>query len=316
MKEGMMKAAVCRRYGDPEVLTLTEREIPLPRKDELQIAVKASAVTASDIFIRSSDVPIYMLIPMRLMIGITKPRRPVLGLVFAGVVEECGPEITRFKPGDRVYGMTGFRFGAYAEYLCLKEKDSKAGCISLLPDSIPFEESTAASYGGSLALQSLEKGSIKPGESVLIYGASGTSGTFAVQYAKHLGARVTAVCGPDNQEMAQSLGADEVLDYRSSDAVPDGSSYDFMLDSVGIFKSSPLKKACRKALKDPKRYASIDDGDLVLSSARLDQISRLVSEGTVRPVMDRTYPLEEIREAHYYVQKKHKKGGVAIRIAP
>mgnify|MGYP006308030599 CR=1 FL=1 len=144
MNRGKMRAVRCTGYGPPDVLELVETEVPAPKENELRIAVKASAVTASDIFIRSSDIPLQYRIPMRFLIGIRKPRRPILGLVFSGVVDSVGSKIERFRPGDRVYGMTGFRFGAYAQYMCLKETDSKSGCVAPLPEKSSFEEATAS----------------------------------------------------------------------------------------------------------------------------------------------------------------------------
>lgn len=313
-KIGKMRAVECTGYGPPEVLRLAEVDIPTPRENEIRIAVKASAVTASDIFIRSSDLPLRYKIPMRLLLGITKPRKSILGLVFAGLVESAGSKITRFKPGDRVYGMTGFRFGAYAQYMCIKETDSKAGCVSILPDELSFEEATAAAYGGSLALQYMEKGGIEQNRRILVYGASGTSGTIAVQYGKYLGAHVTGVCSTRNLDFVSSLGADAVIDYSAEEYIDPGIEFDFILDSVGTIKNSKLKEACRKNLKKTGMYVSIDDGDLILSSSRLDQISGLVVEGSIKPVVEKVFPLEQIVQAHEYVEKGHKRGGVAIVI--
>ncbi len=312
MNKNTMRAVECTRYGPPEVLTLTDVAIPTPKDDEIRIAVKATAVTASDIFIRSSDVPFLPKIPMRCFIGITRPRKPVLGLVFAGEVDSAGSKIRRFSPGDRVYGMSGFRLGTYAEYLCLKETDSKTGAVAILPDGISFADATAAAYGGSLALQFMDKGLIQSGQHVLVFGASGTSGTIAVQYAKQLGAHVTGVCGTGNLAMVKSLGADAVVDYTVQDQFDPEIQFDFILDSVGKFKRSRLKESSRKCLRKDGKYASIDDGALILSSSRLDQIGKLVHEGIIKPIVDRTYPLEAIVEAHVYVQKGHKRGGVAI----
>ena len=314
MRTGTMRAVECTKYGPPEVLKLVEAPIPTPKDDELQLAVKASAVTDSDIFVRGSDLPFPLVVVMRLLIGFRRPRRSILGFVYSGVVTAVGSKITRFVPGDEVYGMTGFRFGAYAEYLCVRETDSKRGCVALKPKSVDFNEATAAAYGGALALQYADKGHIESGDDVLVYGASGTSGTIAVQYAKHLGARVTGVCSTRNLNLVRSLGADEVLDYTSTDEVPAGTTYDFVMDAVGRLKSSPLKKAARAALKDPKNYSSISDGDLILSSARLNQIAELIDRGMIKPVLDRVYRLSEIVDAHTYVQKGHKVGGVAISI--
>jgi NADPH:quinone reductase-like Zn-dependent oxidoreductase len=310
-----MMAIVCTRYGPPEVLQLKEVPKPVPKDDEVCIKVFATAVTASDIFIRGSDIPLRFRIPMRLMIGITRPRRKIIGLVLAGEVESVGSSVSRFKVGDQVYGLTGFAFGAYAEYACLKETDSTAGALALKPADLTYEESTAVAYGGLLALQFMEKGNIQPGQRVLVYGASGTSGTFAVQFAKYLGAEVTGVCSTPNLELARSLGADTVIDYTTTDSPPAGEQYDFVLDAVGKAKTSKLKEACKNALVPGGTYASIDDGSLLLDSKRLARITELVEAGHIKPVIDRCYPLEQIVEAHRYVGAGHKRGGVAITVA-
>jgi NADPH:quinone reductase-like Zn-dependent oxidoreductase len=270
----------------------------------------------SDIFIRSARVRPLLQVPFRLMMGVTRPRAPIVGFVFSGVIDQVGANVSRFEPGDEVYCTTGFSLGAYAEYRCMRVTDSKNhGCLALKPRNITHEEATVAAYGGLLALQYSDKGSIRAGDDVLIYGASGTSGTIAVQYAKHLGARVTGVCGPRNVDLVKSLGADEIIDYTQSDAPPAGARYDFVLDSVGGMKSSPLKEAVKAALKPGGSYVSIDDGDLLLESARLDQIRELVESGAVKPVLGHTFPLEEIVEAHRLVESGHKRGGVAVTIA-
>jgi NADPH:quinone reductase-like Zn-dependent oxidoreductase len=249
------------------------------------------------------------------MMGVTKPRHPILGFIFSGVVDETGPQISRFKAGDAVYGGTGFRLGAYAQYRCMIETDSRVhGCLAIKPDNTTHEQATAAVYGGLLALQYVDRGGIQPGQNVLIYGASGTSGTLAVQYARSLGARVTGVCSTSNIDLVRSLGAEEVLDYTRVDAPPSGTRYAFVLDSVGASKSSPLKRACRNALEPDGRYVSIDDGNLDLSSSRLDQVRALVESGTISPVLGATYPLDNIVEAHRFVEAGHKHGGVAISI--
>jgi len=310
-----MKAIVCTKYGPPEVLQLREVPKPVPKDGEVCIKVFATAVTASDIFIRGSDIPLRFRIPMRLMVGITRPRRRIIGLVLAGEVESVGRGVSRFKVGDRVYGLTGFAFGAYAEYACLKETDSKAGSLALKTANLTYEEATAAAYGGLLALQYVEKGNIQPGQRVLVYGASGTSGTIAIQLAKHLGAEVTGVCSTPSVELVRSLGADVVMDYTTTDSPPAGVRYDFVLDVVGKSKTSLLKDACRNALAQGGTYVSIDDGNLQLDSARLVRITELVEAGVIKPVVDRCYPLEQIAEAHRYVGAGHKRGVVAITVA-
>jgi NADPH:quinone reductase-like Zn-dependent oxidoreductase len=309
-----MRAVVCPRYGGPDVLELREVPQPSPGDDEVCIRIRATAVTASDIFIRSSDIPLRFRIPMRLMMGITRPRRAIIGLVLAGEVASVGRDAKRFAPGDRVYGLTGFGLGAYAEYKCMRETDSKHGCLAPMPAGVTWEEATSAAYGGLLALQFMERGDIGPGRRVLVYGASSTSGTIAVQYAKQLGAEVTGVCSTANLELVESLGADHVVDYTRVDALTPGARYDFVLDAVGKARTSPLKESCRASVPGEGRYASIDDGALKLDSGRLARLGGLIEAGHIKPVVDRCYPLEEIAEAHRYVQGGHKRGGVAITV--
>lgn len=309
-----MKAVICKKYGPPENLEIVEYKNPVPKDDEVLIKIYASSVTDSDIFIRSSNVPFSMLIPFRLMIGIFKPRNEILGEVFSGVIEQIGSRIQRFKVGDHVYGLTGMSLGAYADYKCMREIDSKKGCIAIKPSNISFEEATAAAYGGLLAFQFLEKGNIQPNQKVLIYGASGTSGTIAVQYAKHLGAEVTGVSGEKNIQLLNSLGADKTLNYHRDDSVYQLEKYDFVLDSVGKRKTSKLKEACKQSLKNGGKYVSIDDEALVLNSKRLDRVRELVEANIITPINDRCYPFEQIIDAHRYVELGHKKGGVAITV--
>jgi NADPH:quinone reductase-like Zn-dependent oxidoreductase len=251
---------------------------------------------------------------MRLMLGIRRPRNPVIGEVLAGEIEQAGPGIKRFKTGDRVYGLTGFSLGAYADYKCMREIDSKKGCLALMPANIDFEEATAAAYGGLLAFQFLEKGNVTPGQNVLVYGASGTSGTIAVQYAKHLGATVTGVCGPSNVEFVKSLGADKVLDYTKVESIGLLEKYDLIIDTVGKQRTSELRKACANALAPNGKSVSIDDGALLLRSERLDRIRGLIEAGKIKPVNDRVYPFEHMAEAHRYVELGHKRGNVAVTV--
>jgi NADPH:quinone reductase-like Zn-dependent oxidoreductase len=307
-----MEAIICTKYGAPEVLQIKEVEKPTPKDDEVLIKIHATAVTASDIFIRSSNVPIQVLIPMRLMLGIFKPRKSIIGLVLAGEIESIGKNIKRFKTGDQVYGLTGFGLGAYAEYKCMKETDSMHGCLAIKPNNISYEEATVVVYGGLLAFQAIEKGNIQPGQKVLIYGASGTTGTIAIQYTKFLRAKVTGVCSTANLELVKSLGAETVIDYTKVDTLESGDQYDFILDAVGKSKTSKLKEACKKALAPTGKYVSIDDGKLLLDSKRLDVIKEFVEAEHIKPVIDRCYPFEKIVEAHRYVEKGHKKGGVVI----
>ena len=309
-----MKAIACTKYGPPDVLKIVEHARPVPRDDEVLIKIYATSVTNSDIFIRGSQIPLRYRIPMRLMMGITRPRHDIIGEVLSGEVVKVGAKIRRFKAGDQVFGLTGFSLGAYADYKCMKEADSKQGCIALKPDNISHEEATSAAYGGLLALQYLDKAGIKPNQKVLVYGASGTSGTIAVQYAKHLGADVSGVCSARNAQFVTALGADRVLDYTDEQSLSEVQRYDIVLDAVGKRRTSALKEACRRALADGGTFISIDDGALELSSHRLDKVRGLVEARRITPVNDRCYPFDQIVAAHRYVELGHKRGNVAVTV--
>lgn len=309
-----MKAVVRTRYGPPEVLRVVEYQKPVPKDDEVLVKIWATSVTNSDIFIRSSRVSLQLLIPFRIMMGIVRPKKEVIGEVFSGVVAEVGSKITRFCVGDEVYGLTGFSLGAYAEYKCMKEVDSTQGCLSIKPGNISFEEATSAAYGGLLAFQFLEQADIQPNDKVLIYGASGTSGVIALQLAKHLQAEVTGVCGPGHIAFIKDLGADKTLEYTNDGEIDKLEAYDVVLDCVGKARSSALKEACKRALTAKGKYLSIDDSALLLDSSRLDRIRQLIETGQIKPINDRCYPLSQIVEAHRYVELGHKTGNVAITI--
>jgi NADPH:quinone reductase-like Zn-dependent oxidoreductase len=309
-----MKAIVCKKYGSPENLKIVEYEKPAPKDDEVLIKIYATSVTNSDIFIRSSNIPLRFRIPMRLMIGILRPRNEIIGEVFSGVIEQIGSKIKRFEVGNRVYGLTGLSLGAYADYKCLSENDSKRGCVAVMPSNINFEEATSAAYGGLLAFQFLEMGNIQPGQKVLIYGASSTSGIIAIQLAKHLGAEVTGVCSAKHIDFVKSIGADKVLDYTKQVSLSQLETYDVILDAVGKSKKSDLKNACRKALYEHGKYISIDDGSLILSSQRLSTIKELIEDERIKPVNDRCYRFDQIIDAHKYVELGHKQGNVAITV--
>lgn len=309
-----MKAVVCTKYGPPEVLKIVQYPKPTPKADEVLIKIYATSVTNSDLFIRSSKVPLQALIPFRVMMGIRKPRHEIIGEVFAGVISQVGAKTTRFRIGDPVYGLTGFSLGAYAEYMCMKEVDSKQGCLAIKPKNLSFEEATSAAYGGLLAFQFLEQAAIQPNAKVLIYGASGTSGIIALQFAKALQAEVTGVCGPSHIPSVKALGADKTLDYTNDNEIGKLEAYDVVLDCVGKARSSALKEACKRALTKKGTYRSIDDAALLLDSSRLDRIRALIESGKITPINDRCYPLEQIVAAHHYVELGHKWGNVAITV--
>jgi len=311
----IMNAFVCKRYGSPEILQLQQCKVPTIRSSEILIRVYATSVTNSDIFIRSSKVAKNLLIPFRLMIGIWGPRKKIIGQVFAGEIIQTGKSIKRFKKGDKVYGLTGFSLGAYAEFKKIKEHNSKKGCVSLMPTNISYEEATAAAYGGLLALQFLEKKKIKENDKVLIYGSASTSGITAVQYLKNLGAEVTSVCSEAKFDFVRSLGADKVLDYNNDDSIKKLEKYTLVFDCVGKARGSNLKKACSQHISNQNDFISIDDEALVLSSERLERIKEFVERGVINPVNDRIYPFEEMVEAHKYVELGHKTGNVAVTVA-
>jgi NADPH:quinone reductase-like Zn-dependent oxidoreductase len=316
-----MKAVLCTKYGPPEVLQLGEIEKPIPKDDQVLIEIRATAVTASDCIIRGFKMPgapkfpqkQVMELMMRAAIGFTKPRNPI-GLVLSGDIESVGKEIKRFKKGDQVYGFTGYGLGAYAEYKVMSEKDSTRGCLAIKPSNMSYEEAAAISYGAVLATHFLKKGDIRSGQKVLIYGASGAIGTTAVQLATCYGAQVSGVCSSSNFELVKSLGAEKVIDYTKEDSVNMLESYDLVLDAVGKNKSSALKVQCKKALGPDGKYVSVDDGNVPLRAEYLDQVRAFAEAGNIQVVIDRRYPLEEIVEAHRYVDQGHKKGNVVITL--
>jgi NADPH:quinone reductase-like Zn-dependent oxidoreductase len=312
-----MKAIVCTKYGPPEVLQFKEVEKPIPKDNEVLIKIHAASATVSDCIVRSGKVNILLWLPMRIFVGFKKPRRSILGLELAGEVEGIGKDVKRFKKGDQVYAFTGKLFGAYAEYTCLPEDGlcMPADCImALKPSNITYEEAAAAPTRGTLALYFLKNGNIQNGQKVLIYGASGGVGTFAVQIAKDFGAKVTGVCSTTNLELVKSLGADEVIDYTQEEFTKNGELYDFIFDAVGKRKSSKLKLQCREAITPNGKYISVDDGTPKIDIEYLLLLKELIEAGKIKPVIDRCYTLEQIVEAHRYVDKGHKKGNVVITV--
>ena len=306
-----MKAIVYTHYGPPEVLQLTDIEKPAPRDNEVLIKVRATTVTIGDTIMRSFKLPVsgWQKLMARFFLGIRHPRRTILGMELAGDVEAIGKAVTRFKIGDAVFASTlGVNFGGYAEYKCFPQD----GMLAIKPTNLAYEESAAAVGAGMTALRCLRKANIRRGHKVLIYGASGAVGTCAVQLAKHhFEAEVIGVCSTSNLELVKSLGADRVMDYTREDFTRSGETYDVVFDAVGKASASKGKQA----LKPGGIYLNVhkDSG----SGEKLEgllAIKEIIEAGKFKPVIDRRYALEQIVEAHRYVDTGHKKGNVAITV--
>lgn len=309
-----MKAVICTKYGPPEVLQIKEVDKPLPKDNEVQVRIKATTAHIGDTKIRRLEPGLgtlrdFMFKPIMLFtIGFRGPRKKILGMEFAGDVEKVGKNVSKFKPGDAVFASTEFRFGTYAEYCCIPEN----AVMAIKPSNISYEEAAPVSNAGLTALINLRKANIQSGHKVLIYGASGSVGTYAVQIAKHLGADVTGVCSTANIEMVRALGAERVIDYTKEDFTIGTDKYDVIFDAVGKIKSSKRKKA----LKITGVYLSslALSGNIILKVEDLEYLKDLCEKGKLRTVIDKIYSIEQIVEAHRYVDTGHKKGNVVITI--
>ena len=318
-----MKAAVCERYGPPEVVQIRDVPKPVPAADEVLIKALATTVNSGDTRVRALRVPRGLTLAMRLKLGFTKPKQPILGFEVAGQVEAVGSAVTRFQPGDRVIGSRGFDFGGHAEYVAVAEQ----GAIAKIPESLSYQDAVALCFGGTTALKFFEKGKLGPGDTVLINGASGAVGTMAVQLAKHAGAEVTGVCSGAHAQLVRDIGADHVIDYTTADFTRNAERYDVIMDTHGNAPYSRIKGSLKPggrfllvigglsqmiAASWQKATVTVGESDNGFTSDCYQTLMSLAEQGALKPVIDSVLPFERIADAHRLVDGGHKVGSVVL----
>lgn len=317
-----MKAVICSRYGQPEVLKIKNINKPQVNDKQVLIKVYASAVTASDTYIRKLEAPgkptflkkQIIKLGMRAMLGFLRPRSKVIGFVLSGEIIELGSKVKNYQLGDQIFGLTDTTFGAYAEYKLLSQDQLDQGGLIKKPKSISHEEAAAIAYGGILATYFMKPKDILANDKVLVYGASGAAGTAAIQLAKARGAEVTAVCSHKNFDLVKSLGADQVLDYNQTSHVNKLKKYNRVFDAVGAKKTSEIKTACKVALSQGGLYLSVDQALMHVEKSHMSQLADAIKNHHIKAVIDKSFTLEQIVEAHKYVDSGHKKGNVTITL--
>lgn len=318
-----MKAAVCEKYGPPEVVTVEDLPDPVPGDDEVLLKVAAAGVSVGDARLRANRVPFGMHLAVRLQFGLLKRRQPVLGFDAAGQIEAVGKGVTRFRPGDRVVASNGFKLGFHAEQVVVAED----GAIALIPDGVGYQDAVALCFGGDTALDFLRKGNVAAGEKILINGASGAVGTMAVQLAKHKGAEVTGVCSAKNAELVRSLGADHVIDYATEDFSSGETQYDVIMDCHGNAPYGRIKDVLKPGGRFLMVYGNLPqtvsaalrkntisgtDNDPLKTADNFRQLMALIEDGSIRSVIDSTFPLSDVVQAHRRVDTGHKVGSVLL----
>lgn len=304
-----MKAVICTKYGTPEVLQIQEVSKPIPKGSQMLVKIVATAVNSGDVRVRSFDVKGLMKLIMRLVLGISKPRKPILGTVFSGVVETVGDKVSKFKAGDKVFGMTGFNFGTYAEYIAVNQNST----VTEMPNNATFEEAAAIIFGGQTAIYFLDKAKIadKSSKKILIIGATGSVGTAAIQIAKHYNADTTAVCSSEGQKLVGELGVTEIILYDKEDFTKQTKRFDIIFDAVGTSN----RKQCEKCLNGNGIYKSVSSGYASGTIQQLQLLKELFEKGALKAVIDKTFQMDEIIEAHRYVDTGRKKGNVVLKIS-